>query len=69
MSGCSPGIRLANGLPIDDPGAQARLRVGELIGDGLVDGQLALTDRRLVLTRRGRLPSRTLSSTPCWTPD
>ena len=49
------GIRLANGLPIDGLGAQARLRVGELIGDGLVDGQLALTDRRLVLTRRGRL--------------
>ena len=54
------GIRLANGLPIDDLGAQARLRVGELIGDGLVDGQLALTDRRLVLTRRGRLLADTV---------
>ena len=54
------GIRLANGLPIDGLGAQARLRVGELIGDGLVDGQLALTDRRLVLTRRGRLLADTV---------
>ena len=54
------GIRLANGLPIDGVGAQARLRVGELIGDGLVDGQLALTDRRLVLTRRGRLLADTV---------
>jgi putative oxygen-independent coproporphyrinogen III oxidase len=46
------GVRLAEGMATDGlaPGA-----VASLVADGLVDGARAVRDRRLVLTRRGRL--------------
>ncbi len=49
------GIRLADGLPIDDVPPAGRPAVAALVADGLVDGRVVLTRRRLVLTRRGRL--------------
>ncbi|WP_336646085.1 radical SAM family heme chaperone HemW [Microbacterium sp. USHLN186] len=47
--------RLAEGLAIADIAAQRRARVAELIGDGLIDPQAALRERRVRLTLRGRL--------------
>ena len=46
------GVRLAEGMATDGlpPGP-----VAALVADGLVDGSRAVRDRRLVLTRRGRL--------------
>jgi len=54
------GVRLAEGMPLDDLPAAARTSVAGLVADGLVDGPAALGrtsggGRRLVLTRRGRL--------------
>ncbi|WP_263730231.1 radical SAM family heme chaperone HemW [Cellulomonas sp. SG140] len=52
------GVRLAEGLPVDELSAAARLRVAELVADGLVDPVAALGGsgaRRLALTLRGRL--------------
>lgn len=53
------GVRLAGGLPLDVLPVAARPAVAGLIADGLVDGVAALggdgAERRLVLTRRGRL--------------
>lgn len=54
------GVRLADGLPIDELPSDARTAVAGLVADGLVDGTAALGraahgGRRLVLTRRGRL--------------
>lgn len=52
------GVRLADGLPLADVPAQGRTAVAALVADGLVDGRAALGadgERRLVLTRRGRL--------------
>ena len=49
------GVRLRDGLPVvalDDDG---RAAVAGLVADGLVDGHAAVRDRRVVLTRRGRL--------------
>jgi coproporphyrinogen III oxidase-like Fe-S oxidoreductase len=54
------GVRLADGLALDQLGPGARTAVAGLVADGLVDGAAALGrvehgGRRLVLTRRGRL--------------
>ena len=54
------GVRLVDGLPLDELPADARRAVAGLIADGLVDGTAALEPAtpgvaRLVLTRRGRL--------------
>ena len=46
--------RIAEGLAIDDLDAAGRRGIASLIADGLIDGVAAL-DRRVVLTRRGRL--------------
>ncbi|MBO9555206.1 radical SAM family heme chaperone HemW [Cellulomonas sp.] len=54
------GVRLAEGMPLDELPAPARTSVAGLVADGLVDGPAALGrtadgGRRVVLTRRGRL--------------
>lgn len=49
------GVRLAGGLPLDDLPPDARRSVAGLVADGLVDGGAAVSGRRIVLTRRGRL--------------
>jgi len=49
------GIRVAEGLPIESLDEVGRAAVAGLVGDGLIDGAAAIRDRRLVLTRRGRL--------------
>jgi oxygen-independent coproporphyrinogen-3 oxidase len=54
------GIRLVDGLPIDDLNAEGVSAVAGLIADGLVDGPSALRPRRVVLTLRGRLLADTV---------
>jgi len=54
------GIRLVDGLPIDDLRPEGRSAVAGLIADGLVDGPSALRPRRVVLTLRGRLLADTV---------
>jgi oxygen-independent coproporphyrinogen-3 oxidase len=54
------GIRLVDGLPIDDLRPQGALAVAGLIADGLVDGPSAMRPRRVVLTLRGRLLADTV---------
>ena len=54
------GVRLVEGLPIDDLRPQGRSAVAGLIADGLVDGPGALRRRRVVLTLRGRLLADTV---------
>ena len=54
------GVRLVEGLPIDDLRPQGRSAVAGLIADGLVDGPGALRPRRVVLTLRGRLLADTV---------
>jgi putative oxygen-independent coproporphyrinogen III oxidase len=49
------GVRLVDGLDIDALQPQGRSAVAGLIADGLVQGRPALADRRVVLTRQGRL--------------
>ncbi|MGY4642945.1 radical SAM family heme chaperone HemW [Cellulomonas sp. URHB0016] len=54
------GVRLAEGMPLDELPGPARTSVAGLVADGLVDGPAALGStadgrRRVVLTRRGRL--------------
>ena len=52
------GVRLADGLLLDALTPSARTRVAGLVADGLLDGRAALGadgDRRVLLTRRGRL--------------
>lgn len=49
------GVRLVTGLALDGLNAAGRASVGGLIADGLVDGEAVVRDRRVVLTRRGRL--------------
>lgn len=52
------GVRLAEGLPLEDLSASARTAVAGLVADGLLDGAAALGahgPRRALLTRRGRL--------------
>ncbi len=54
------GIRRRVGLDLDLLELQGRSAVAGLIADGLVDGPTALRERRLVLTRRGRLLTDTV---------
>ena len=49
------GVRLRDGLPVSVLDADGRAAVAGLVSDGLVDGRAAVRDRRVVLTRRGRL--------------
>ncbi len=49
------GVRLAEGLPLSALRPGGRAAVAALVGDGLADGPAAVRERRLVLTRRGRL--------------
>ncbi|WP_392545213.1 radical SAM family heme chaperone HemW [Oryzobacter telluris] len=49
------GVRLREGLPVDVLHADGRTAVAGLVADGLVDGRAAVGERRVVLTRRGRL--------------
>jgi oxygen-independent coproporphyrinogen-3 oxidase len=48
------GVRLAEGLPLEDLDAHGRRAVAGLVADGLVDGPAAVAGR-VVLTRKGRL--------------
>lgn len=48
-------VRLAQGMPLAELTPAERGRVAGLVADGLVDGRAAVGERRLVLTRRGRL--------------
>ncbi|HET6967279.1 MAG TPA: radical SAM family heme chaperone HemW [Ornithinibacter sp.] len=48
-------VRLRDGLPVGVLDADGREAVAGLVVDGLVDGRAAVRDRRVVLTRRGRL--------------
>jgi len=54
------GIRLVDGLPIDDLRPEGATAVAGLIADGLVDGPSAQQPRRVVLTLRGRLLADTV---------
>jgi oxygen-independent coproporphyrinogen-3 oxidase len=54
------GIRLVDGLPIDDLRPEGRSAVAALIAEGLVDGPSAVRPRRVVLTLRGRLLADTV---------
>lgn len=54
------GIRFVDGLPIADLEPSGRAAVAGLIADGLVDGTVVLRERRLRLTRRGRLLADTV---------
>jgi len=54
------GVRLVDGLPIDDLHPEGISAVGGLIADGLVDGPSALRPGRVVLTLRGRLLADTV---------
>lgn len=54
------GVRLREGLPLDNLSARARAEVGALVANGLADGRAALgrgdvPGPRVLLTRRGRL--------------
>ncbi|MGL5819335.1 MAG: radical SAM family heme chaperone HemW [Phycicoccus sp.] len=49
------GVRLRDGLSVDVLDATGRAAVAGLVADGLVEGADAVRDRRVVLTRRGRL--------------
>lgn len=49
------GVRLAQGMPLESLTSAERGRVAGLVADELVDGRALLTERRLLLTRRGRL--------------
>ena len=48
-------VRLSEGMPLDEVPAHSRTSVAGLVADGLVDGRALLTDRRVLLTLRGRL--------------
>jgi len=54
------GVRLVDGLPIDALRPQGSEAVAGLIADGLVDGTAALSQRRVLLTLRGRLLADTV---------
>ena len=54
------GVRRADGLDVDVLAPQGRSAVAGLIADGLVQGRPALSDRRVVLTRQGRLLADTV---------
>ena len=52
--------RIRDGLDLGVLSAQQRRAVSELIGEGMVDGRAALTEKRLVPTLRGRLLADTV---------
>ncbi len=54
------GVRLADGLPLDDLDPAGRTAVAGLVADGLVDGGAAVGEGRVVLTLRGRLLADTV---------
>ena len=54
------GVRLVEGLPIDELQPEGRTAVAGLIADGLVDATAALRRQRVVLTRQGRLLADTV---------
>ncbi|WP_404382015.1 radical SAM family heme chaperone HemW [Knoellia locipacati] len=54
------GVRVRDGLAIDDLDEVGRRAVAGLVADGLVDGVAAVRDRRVVLTLRGRLLADTV---------
>ena len=54
------GVRRADGLDVEALSPQGRSAVAGLIADGLVQGRPALSDRRVVLTRQGRLLADTV---------
>jgi oxygen-independent coproporphyrinogen-3 oxidase len=54
------GVRLVEGLPVDELLPDGRTAVAGLIADGLVDATAALRRQRLVLTRQGRLLADTV---------
>ena len=54
------GVRLAEGLPVEDLQADGRAAVAGLIADGLVDAAAALRRQQVVLTRQGRLLADTV---------
>ncbi len=54
------GVRLVDGLPVEGLHREGRAAVAGLIGEELVDGQAALRDNRIRLTRRGRLLADTV---------
>jgi oxygen-independent coproporphyrinogen-3 oxidase len=54
------GVRLVEGLPIDDLQPEGRTAVAGLIADELVDAAAALRRQRVVLTRQGRLLADTV---------
>ena len=54
------GSRIVDGLPVTDLRPAGREAVAGLVADGLVEGPAAVRDRRLVLTRRGRLLADTV---------
>jgi oxygen-independent coproporphyrinogen-3 oxidase len=54
------GSRLAAGLPVEGLEPGGRAAVAGLVADGLVDGTAAIRDRRVRLTRRGRLLADTV---------
>ncbi|CAN7398208.1 radical SAM family heme chaperone HemW [Knoellia sp. LjRoot47] len=54
------GVRVRDGLVVDDLDEVGRRAVAGLVADGLVDGVAAVRDRRVVLTLRGRLLADTV---------
>ncbi|NMM24945.1 MAG: coproporphyrinogen III oxidase [Phycicoccus sp.] len=54
------GVRLVDGLPIDLLRPEGSEAVAGLIADGLVNGAAALSQRRVLLTLRGRLLADTV---------
>jgi oxygen-independent coproporphyrinogen-3 oxidase len=52
--------RLVDGLPLGELRDEGRTAVAGLVAEGLVEGRAAVRDRRLVLTRRGRLLADTV---------
>ena len=54
------GVRLVDGLQLGDLREQGRRAVAGLIADGLVEGAPALQEKRVVLTRSGRLLADTV---------
>lgn len=54
------GVRLVDGLPVDRLDRAGRTAVAGLVAEGLVDGRVALAQRRVQLTRQGRLLADTV---------
>ncbi|NYG08116.1 oxygen-independent coproporphyrinogen-3 oxidase [Phycicoccus badiiscoriae] len=54
------GVRLVDGLPVEELRDEGRLAVAGLLADGLVEAQAALRRQRVVLTRQGRLLADTV---------